>query len=115
MTARRVSPVVLYACAVTWSISSGDLCAELANDVKKKCVTPFPVIPLSLPRSDLIKEQRADPTLEELRDKTVSVEQFGDVAHGYFLQDDVLMRKWVSHSSSFVGEAVSLDVVPVKL
>jgi hypothetical protein len=77
-------------------------------------VTTFPVIPLSVPRSDLIKEQWADPTLEVLRDQIVPVEQLGDVAHGNFFQADVLM-KWVSHSSCFVGEAISQVVVPVKL
>ena len=48
-----------------------------------------------MPQSDLIKAQWADPTLEELCNQIVPMEQFGDVAHGYFLQDNVLMRKWV--------------------
>jgi hypothetical protein len=83
-------------------MSRDDLVTAPANDNgTKKSVITLPVIPLSVSRSDLIKEQGADPTLEELHDQTVPVEQLRDVAHGYFLQDDVLMKKWVSHSVVF--------------
>uniref|UniRef100_A0A4W5JE97 Gypsy retrotransposon integrase-like protein 1 n=1 Tax=Hucho hucho TaxID=62062 RepID=A0A4W5JE97_9TELE len=109
-------PEVFSACAVTRSMSRGDLVTAPANEMAtKKSVTTFPVIPLSVPRSDLIKEQQADPTLEALRDQIVPVEQLRNVAHGYFLQEDVLMRKWLSHGSCFLGEAISQVVVPVKL
>ena len=104
------------ACAVTRSMSRGELVTAPTNDNNtKKYATVFPVIPLSVTRSDLINAQRDDPTLEELRDQIVPVEQLGDVAHGYFLQEDVLMRTWVSPDSCFLGEAISQVVVPVKL
>ena len=108
-------PEVFSACAVTRSMSRGELVTAPTNDNNTKYVTVFPVIPLSVTRSDLINAQRDDPTLEELRDQIVPIEQLGDVAHGYFLQEDVLMRKWVSHDSVFLGEAISQVVVPVKL
>jgi hypothetical protein len=97
-------------------MSLGELAAAPTNDkTTKKYVIAFPVIPLSVTRSDLINAQRADPTLEELHDQIVPVEQLGDGAHGCFLQEDDLMRKWVSHGSCFLGEAISQVVVPVKL
>ncbi|XP_055721489.1 uncharacterized protein LOC129813225 [Salvelinus fontinalis] len=105
-------PEVFSACAVTRSMSRGELVTVPTNE---KYATAFPVIPLSVTRSDLINAQRTDSTLDELRDQIVPVEQLGDVAHGYFLQEDVLMRKWVSHGSCFLGEAISQVVVPVKL
>lgn len=92
--------------AVTRSMSHGDLVPAPVNEnTTKTSVTVFPVIPLSVSRSDLIDAPRTDPTLEELRDQIVPVEQLGDVAHGYFLQEDVLMRKWESTE----------DVKPVRL
>jgi hypothetical protein len=95
-------------------MSRGNLVTVPANkNGTKKSVTTFLVIPLSVPRSDIIKEQRVDPTLEELRYQIVPVEQLGGVAHGYFLQEDVLMRKWVM--VVVLWEAISQVVVPVKL
>lgn len=100
----RVSPEVFSACAVMRSMSSGDLVTGPANENgTMKSVTTFPVIPLSVPRSDLIKEQRADPTLEELRDQIVPVEKLGDVDHGYFLQFVNLEH---SHINELVHEAL---------
>lgn len=90
-------PAVFSAGAVTRSMSHGDpVPAPVNENTTKKSLTVFPVIPLSVFRSDLINAPRTDPTLEELRDQIVPVEQLGDVAHGYFLQEDVLMRKWES-------------------
>uniref|UniRef100_A0A674E7Q6 Gypsy retrotransposon integrase-like protein 1 n=1 Tax=Salmo trutta TaxID=8032 RepID=A0A674E7Q6_SALTR len=109
-------PEVFSACAVTRSMIHGDLVTASVNEnTTKTSITVFPVIPLPVPRSDLIDAQRTDSTLEKLRDQIVPVEQLGDVAHGYFLQEDVLMRKWMSHGSCFLGEAISQVVVPVKL
>ncbi|XP_055773354.1 uncharacterized protein LOC129851112 [Salvelinus fontinalis] len=106
------SPEMFSAC----SRSRGELVTVPTNEnTTKKYATAFPVIPLSVTHSDLINAQRTDPTLEELRNQIVPVDQLGDVAHSYFLQEDVLMRKWVSHGSRFRGEAISQVVVPVKL
>lgn len=37
------------------------------------------------------------------------------LACGYFLQDVVLVRKWVQHSGSFVGDPVFQIVLALKL
>ncbi|XP_055788765.1 uncharacterized protein LOC129861392 [Salvelinus fontinalis] len=110
------SPGMFRACAVMSSMSRGELVTVPTDEnTTKKYATAFPVIPLSVTHSDLVSAQRTDPTLEELRDQIVPVEQLGDVTHCYFLKEDVLMRKWVSHGSRFLGEAISQVVVPVKL
>ena len=68
-------PEVSSACAVTRSMSRGDLVNAPANEnTTKISVTTFPVIPLSVSRSDLIKATWADRTLEKLRAQIVPVE-----------------------------------------
>uniref|UniRef100_A0A674APU8 SCAN box domain-containing protein n=1 Tax=Salmo trutta TaxID=8032 RepID=A0A674APU8_SALTR len=90
-------PAVFSAGTVTRSMSHGDMVPAPVNvNTTKKSLTVFPVIPLSVLISDLNNAPRMDHTLEELRDQVVPVEQLGDVAHGYFPQEDVLMRKLVS-------------------
>lgn len=74
-------------------------------------VTCFDV-PWSVSHSELVTEQRADGSLKALLEVT---RPFGEVKNHtqcYFMQNDVLMRKWVSHGEDFVGEPVYQVVVP---
>lgn len=61
--------------------------------------------PLSVSHSELQSEQRVDPSLE-----TLSVLSAGqvkkNVASGYFLQDGILVRKWLTHGEDFVGDPI---------
>jgi len=35
-----------------------------------------------------------------------------DIAHGYFLQDGMLVRKWIPHGNDFAGDPIMQVVVP---
>lgn len=37
-----------------------------------------------------------------------------EIRHGYFLQDGMLVRKWIPHGSDFAGDSVIQVVVPEK-
>lgn len=37
------------------------------------------------------------------------------MAHGYFLEDGMLLRKWLPQGERFVGDAIFQIVVPSKL
>ena len=70
-------------------------------DGNSDTVLPFlPDFPLSISHSELQSEQRADQSLDEL---------FGSVLKSvasvqYFLQDGILVRKWMPHGEDFVGD-----------
>ncbi len=67
---------------------------------------PLSDFPVSLSHSDLVAEQQADPYLKELFRCVQPEGQLLDSASGYFLQDSFLVRKWVQHSGSVVGDPV---------
>lgn len=50
--------------------------------------------------SDLVMEQSADPTLKGLFDEILPVEEVRSAAQGYYIQDQLLVRKWTPHSKS---------------
>ncbi len=45
-------------------------------------------------REELIARQKSDPELRKLRNKALSEVEIEDVSIGYYLQLDILMRKW---------------------
>lgn len=78
------------------------------------------VFPVSISRSDLIAEQRADPSLKELFQQVRPESEVLSSTSGYFLQDLLLVRKWRKHSESSMGECpIELKlyqiVLPAKL
>ncbi len=50
---------------------------------------------LSVSRSDLVAEQRADPSLNQLFEAVLSPEDGNSAASGYLLQGELLVRKWL--------------------
>lgn len=88
------------ACAVTRAISKGE-CTEAAVKDEPVLLT-LPASPLDVPRSELMSAQRADPSLEWQLESVFSPPELTSVA-GYFLQDGVLVRKWVPHGEDFGG------------
>ena len=70
--------------------------------------------PFSVSRSELVKEQKADPTLAELFQSVRPVGEVMDLAKGYFIEKGVLLRKWVPHGEGFMGEPVYQVVIPSK-
>lgn len=58
----------------------------------------------SVSRSELVAERENYSSLKELFDKVFPLGEISSSAHGYFLQEDLLFRKWVPHGEAVVGE-----------
>ena len=52
-------------------------------------------LPPSVSREDLVKEQASDPKLQELFTRVVSEEDLHSVSLSYFLNNSMLMWRWV--------------------
>lgn len=75
-------------------------------------VVSLPDLPPSVSREDWVKSQKADASLSALWDGVLPAEKVRDVAQGYFVQEDLLVRKWLPCLGDSVGEAVFQVVVP---
>lgn len=73
------------------------------------------VFPVSISRSDLIAEQRADPSLKELFQQIWPESEVLSSTSSYFLKDSLLVRKWRKHNESSVGDLLYQIVLPAKL
>lgn len=80
----------------------------------KKIVFPVPNFPLLLSHSDLMGDLRDDPNLADLFNQVLS-DEMKSAAHGYFLKDSLLVRKWVPQGECLVGEEIVQIVKPTKL
>lgn len=100
------------ACAVTQSMNIPSA-TNLKEDLEKEtqmssfCLSDACV---SISRSDLLQEQRSDPTLQDLFQSALSDDEIQNHA-----ENKVLLRKWVSCGDSIIGEPVNQAVVPLKL
>lgn len=65
---------------------------------------------LSVSRADLVAEQKADPSLTQLFDAVLTVEDGKSAANGYLL----LVRKWMPHGENVVCRPIFQIVVPLK-
>lgn len=63
-------------------------------------------------RLELAMEQRNYSTLKELFDKVLPFGDISSSAHGYFLHENLLFRKWVPQGKVLIGEPVFQFVVP---
>ncbi len=105
---------VFPSCVITRSMS------KIQSDVKSRTkgmgseTLEIPSI-LSVSRDDLIKEQKADVTLTELFDRVVPYVTIVNLPSGYYLEEDVLVRKWVPHGEFVIGDPVLQIVVPQSL
>ena len=70
---------------------------------------------MSVSRSDLINQQQEDPSLSEFLSQLRPSSEMSSSAHGYFLQEGVLVRKWVPQSEGFSVEAIFQIVIPSPL
>ncbi len=61
-----------------------------------------------------MEEQRSDSTLAELFQSVRPLTEVKDLAQGYFIENGVLLRKWVPHGEGFMGEPVYQVVIPAK-
>lgn len=111
----RCFPAVFTACAVTRAMSRAQGEPEQSEEeLSEVNSVVFPDSLLSVSHSDLLAEQRADPSLSQQFEAVLSPEDGNSAASGYLLQGGLLVRKWLSHGEDFVGQPVLQIVVPVK-
>ena len=61
-------------------------------------------LPSSVSRADWVKSQRADSSPSALWDEAVPADKIRGVAHGYFVQGNLLVRKLVPVMATFLGK-----------
>lgn len=71
--------------------------------------------PLSVSCSEMVKEPRADLSLIKLFELVRPVGELKGAGQGYFLHDELLVRKCERCGESFVGDSIVQVVVPIKL
>ena len=81
---------------------------------KQKTVFQLPDLPLSLSKSELIVAQQEDPELKLLFREVKPRDEMESLARGYFLLDDVLVRKWIPHDDCSVSDPVFQIIIPAK-
>ena len=70
--------------------------------------------PLSLSRAELVTEQQSDPSIKGLLETVIPVAEVKDQAHGYCLDNGLLVRRWVPCGEFGVGDAIVQIVAPAK-
>jgi len=106
-------PEVFTACAVTRAMSRSHQ-AEPDEEMAEMEDVNVPDSLLSVSRSVLGAEQKADPSLSQMFESVLSKEAERSAVGGYLLQGGLLVRKWSPHGVNFVGEPVFQIVVPEK-
>lgn len=86
-------PDVFVSCAVARAMSKVNSCS---SDCKDEDDMTHLHVPDSLPvlQQELVSEQRSDDSLGDMFDQTRPSSESKSVASGYFLQNNVLVRKW---------------------
>ncbi|KAK7895222.1 hypothetical protein WMY93_020547 [Mugilogobius chulae] len=108
----ELCPEIFPACAITRAQSR----AVVADGaVKNESFPSLPALPAAFSLEEWGSGQKADPSLSVLFENLLSGVQVQSAAHGYFLQDGLLMRKWVPCYGDVVGEPTFQFVVPEKL
>lgn len=79
---------------------------EQGEEVNETDVIKVPDSLLSVSRSALGAEQKADPSLSQMFDAVLSKEAERSAASDYLLQEGLMVRKWSPHVVSFVGKPV---------
>lgn len=101
-------PEIFVSRAVTRAMSrtQSPKCVE----VSKYEVPGLSVFPIS--RRALVVAQQKDPALQVLFAAVVPPDEVLSVANGYFMQDDLLLRKWSRQYEEACGEPIIQVVVP---
>lgn len=105
-------PNVFAACAVTRAASRAAAEVEQLKVGVEKTRFAFPDLPLPWSHGEFVKEQHTDQSLSSLFGQAVSPNVFESVAHGYAVQNGLLMRKWTPLSDTLLGEPWLQIVVP---
>ena len=115
----KLCPGVFEACAMTRAMKKASESAEAQGTETEGGVMDGLMLslsdsPISIPRSELVSEQTADPTLTELFKMVLPENEVKNLAQGYFIENGVLLRKWLPHGEGFIGDPVYQIVVPSK-
>ncbi|KAL1251972.1 hypothetical protein QQF64_019768 [Cirrhinus molitorella] len=93
----------------------------LGNNLAGECVwpviAPSPIVtpsPISDQGCHLISAQREDPGLRRLFDAVVPAEDVESTPTGYFIEEGVLLRKWLAPKEECGGESLVQVVIPEK-
>ncbi|KAL2095958.1 hypothetical protein ACEWY4_008106 [Coilia grayii] len=102
-------PEVFTACAVTRAMARTQ--AAEPSEVSKTTLTQvfIPDLPGPLCREDIIKAQKHDQGLQKYFDLIMDKD---DNDYGYFLQDDLLLRRWSPAADADVADHVVQVVMP---
>lgn len=73
-----------------------------------------PDLPLSIPVNELISAQPGDFSLADLVSGAKSAEEIRSTAHGCFIQDGMLVRKWTACTDKGLGEPLYQVVIPAE-
>ena len=101
---------VFSACAVTCAMCKSEALSDGSGDAELD-VPSLSDFPLSVPSSELLKEQQNYSSLREMFDCVLPSTVVSSAANSYFVQNG-LFRKWVAMGDDYVGGAVFQLVVP---
>lgn len=112
-------PDVFVTCAVTRAMSKNvvenqDKEPRQIRDRRKV----FPNLSLLFPtvsRQELVVAQREDPSLKEMFSEVLAPEEVASAMSGCFVEDGLLLRKWLSGREVPIGEPYEQVVVPMSL
>lgn len=90
------------ACAVTRSMSRER--KEAAQRPKRETTVNFPIPLQTISKTELIQAQKSDPSLKVLFESVLPTADMASAAQGYFVQGEVLVRKWCAQGGGFCGE-----------
>ena len=109
-------PDVFPVCAVTRAqsrkMSVPDLHVPESGDIIREQGVSLPDLPPFVLKEDWVENQKTDSSLSALWEEVLSAEETREVARGYFVQGDLLVRKWVPCVGDSVGEPIFQVVVP---
>lgn len=111
-------PEVFVSCALMRAMSKKTTDDAKLNDkdlVNSQRVVPGLLALPSVPHQVWVSAQREDPSLKSLFDAILSPELEESSVNGYFLENEVLLRKWTFNAEEGLIEPIMQVVVPVPL
>ncbi len=106
---------VSSACAVTRSMTAS--LSDTKSDSQKdsvKVALSLPVDLLSVSHAELVEAQKLDPSLKQLFDSVVPTCELEKQSPTYYLQDGLLLRRWVPCGEQLADAVVEQVVLPSK-
>ena len=107
-------PEGFVSCAVTRSMTKSPFISVAQSDLER-AENPIKIPPsLSVSREELALEQRADSSLDDMFGRLLPPDMVKNMPSGYYLEGELLVRKWVPHAAHFIRDLIIQIVVPKK-